>query len=284
MFEDYDFSEYDINKKEYPYFDEKEEELSSFELEEKLLQLEEDEKEYISSLGNLESFDVFKRVITHKRSDSKCTYNKESFKGSTKKMEIVCDIHGVFLQTPIQHIETGCNKCSKERIIKQNAEYFILKSSRVHNNKYTYERVNYTDAHHKVIINCPKHGDFSQLPSAHVRGNGCSICSSSKGELRVLKYLDNKKIENTQQKTFDDCKYKSKLPFDFYLPKYNTCIEYDGEQHYNPIEKWGGVKNLENIKLRDSIKTKYCSDNNITLIRIPYWDFENIETILQTII
>ena len=71
------------------------------------------------------------------------------------------------------------------------------------------------------------------------------------------------------------------LPFDFYLPQYNCCIEYDGKQHY----LYGGFGNdlleLMNIKYRDNIKTNYCQQNNIKLIRIPYWDFDNIEEILK---
>ena len=59
-------------------------------------------------------------------------------------------------------------------------------------------------------------------------------------------------------------------------------IEYDGEQHYKAIDCWGGEKALKRCQKRDEIKNKYCKKNGITLIRIPYWDFENIETILTT--
>ena len=66
------------------------------------------------------------------------------------------------------------------------------------------------------------------------------------------------------------------------------CIEYDGEQHFRPI-RFKGMKiedsdvNFQIQKQRDLIKNKYCQDNNIILIRIPYWDFNNIETILNNI-
>ena len=67
------------------------------------------------------------------------------------------------------------------------------------------------------------------------------------------------------------------MPFDFYLPQYNICIEYDGEFHYKMIM---GYDEFINQKIRDTIKTVYCKENNIKLIIIPYWEFNNIENIL----
>jgi len=60
------------------------------------------------------------------------------------------------------------------------------------------------------------------------------------------------------------------LSFDFYLPEHNTCIEFDGKQHYEIIEKWGGLENLKDIQKRDKIKNLYCKENNVNLIRIKY--------------
>ena len=71
------------------------------------------------------------------------------------------------------------------------------------------------------------------------------------------------------------------LPFDFYLPDYNILIEFDGKQHY-VIESFG--KDLDtfiSIKIRDTIKNIYCDKNNLNLIRIPYWEINNIEEILN---
>ena len=81
------------------------------------------------------------------------------------------------------------------------------------------------------------------------------------------------------QKKFQDCKVKKSLPFDFYLPKYNCCIEVDGQQHYEAIsfEKLNEEEKKEQLKHRqeyDNIKTQYCKDNNIKLIRIKYNQIE----------
>jgi very-short-patch-repair endonuclease len=75
--------------------------------------------------------------------------------------------------------------------------------------------------------------------------------------------------------------YIKKLKFDFYLPNYNLCIEYDGRQHFEPIDFFGGEKNFEIIKKRDKIKNEYCLNNNIHLIRIPYNEYKNINSILH---
>lgn len=72
------------------------------------------------------------------------------------------------------------------------------------------------------------------------------------------------------QKKFDNCKYKRKLAFDFYLPDLNICIEFDGQQHYISIDRWGGDNGLKTRQIRDEIKNKYCENNNIILIRIKY--------------
>ena len=83
------------------------------------------------------------------------------------------------------------------------------------------------------------------------------------------------------QYKFDDCKFKYVLPFDFYLPQYNCCIEFDGEQHYKIIKHFGGFDKFVDTKIRDTIKNEYCKNNDIKLIRISYWNFNNIEKILK---
>lgn len=96
----------------------------------------------------------------------------------------------------------------------------------------------------------------------------------------VAQILENNNIQYVPQYRFDDCKYKGQLSFDFYLPEYNICIEYQGKQHYVPIEYFGGQKNFETQIHRDNIKKEYCNKNNILLIDIPY-TYNSIDTISQ---
>lgn len=114
---------------------------------------------------------------------------------------------------------------------------------------------------------------------------GCPICNSSKGENLVADTLDDMSVRYIRQHSFDDCVYKQKLRFDFYLPDYNICIEYQGEQHYFPVNFKGKgnadyLLEYENNIIRDNIKREYCKDNDIMLIEIPYWDKPKTKNIL----
>lgn len=117
------------------------------------------------------------------------------------------------------------------------------------------------------------------------RGLRCPNCRKSHGEERIMDWLSKHNIEFLREFKFKSCKYKRELPFDFYLPNYNTCIEYQGAQHYKPIN-FGGFdlkivkKNFNEQIVRDSIKKDFCNQNNIILLEIPYWDFNNISDIL----
>lgn len=107
------------------------------------------------------------------------------------------------------------------------------------------------------------------------QGFTCPSCYSktSSYEHKVEKWLQSKHIEYYMQYKFEDCRAIRPLPFDFYLPKLNCCIEVDGIQHY---EKIRDMDDEDLIKRQgyDNIKTKYCQDNNIKLIRIKYTDIQ----------
>lgn len=101
-------------------------------------------------------------------------YSKVDYQGTTTKVKIICLLHGVFEQIPIDHIKgRGCSKCSGKNLT--NNERITL-FNRKHNNKYDYSKMNYINAHTKICIICPKHGEFSQLPSHHLNGSGCQKC------------------------------------------------------------------------------------------------------------
>ena len=124
--------------------------------------------------------------------------------------------------------------------------------------------------------------EFLQTPSDHFQGCGCSLCNKkSKGEIKITRFLTNNNIKFERDKRFDDCRNILPLPFDFYIPKYNLCIEFDGIQHFQNTNWYGKMSNeemKENLKsnqLRDQIKNDYCKKNGINLLRIRY--DENVE-------
>ena len=108
----------------------------------------------------------------------------------------------------------------------------------------------------------------SDLTTGHTSSCGCE--HKSKGESFIEDLLKQYNIHYIRQKRFDDCRNKKTLPFDFYIPIINTCIEYDGEQHFSPIEHWGGEEMFKIRQQNDKIKTEYCKEKGINLIRISY--------------
>ena len=119
-------------------------------------------------------------------------------------------------------------------------------------------------------------------------GNSCPHCSASKGERHVAKILDDHNIQYKPQYWFEDCRIQLPLPFDFALFKNNKLIglcEYQGEQHYEPVDfankgiEWA-KKQFERNQFSDNTKRTYCKENNIPLLEIPYWEYDNAENII----
>jgi len=106
----------------------------------------------------------------------------------------------------------------------------------------------------------------------------CDRCTGniSRGEQLVEEYLKSNNMIFKRQYTFSDCKNKNVLPFDFAV--FNSLgdllclIEYDGQQHFEPIDHWGGEVGFKYRKINDRIKEVYCKERNIPLIRVPYYE------------
>ena len=133
-----------------------------------------------------------------------------------------------------------------------------------------------------MIIICKKHGEFLQTPDDHIRGHGCPRCKHSKGESIIYKFLKDEKIDFEEQKGFDGCRNpltNKLLPFDFYLSKFNACIEFDGEQHFKEMRF--NKKSLKIIQYRDGVKNNFCKENNIFLLRIPYTEIKRVKDIIN---
>lgn len=102
---------------------------------------------------------------------------------------------------------------------------FIILVNKVHNHKYIYSQIKYINNTTKIEIICPIHSNFWQIPKDHLNGRGCRNCNDSTGEKEIRNYLQQKYI---QEKTFQNCIFKGRLRFDFYIPKLHCLIEFDG--------------------------------------------------------
>ena len=222
-----------------------------------------------------------------------CKYVESiDYKLITKKSDYIDTKHYVFVEcdknhiykTKINSLKNGkrCKTCAtiknaeRQRIPYEKQKEFV-KSFRY---ELISQKEDYTNVHDKYIFKCDKGHIYKASFSDFQQGCRCPICRISKGEAKVESILKKYGIEYILQYKFDDCKFYNKLPFDFYIPSMNACIEYDGKQHFQYVHRWGGYDEFINRLIRDSIKNIYCRENKIKLIRIPYYEFKNIEEIL----
>lgn len=215
-------------------------------------------------------------------------YSKVEYINSKVKVCIVCPEHGEFWTTPNAILSGyGCRKCGCN-ILKTNEE-FIKECSERHNNKYDYTLCDYTGAHKKVKIICHEkdkngneHGIFEQLALNHLNGSGCPRCNSGKKsrmEENIGLKLGELNIIIKRQKTFPWLKFKKHMYLDFFLPEYNIGIEVQGDQHYLPIQRFGGIEDYEIRKFRDKLKQKLCEEHGIKIYYITKKNYDITEIV-----
>ena len=223
--------------------------------------------------------------------NDKYDYSKVRYENNETKVCIKCPKHGDFWQRPYDHIQgKGCPKCANDvtgERCRSSKEEFIKKSHNVHGDKYDYSKVKYVNNHTKVCIICPEHGEFEQIPSEHIKGRGCKKCNLSHLERSVMNYLDEKKITYDYQKRFDWLGLQS---LDFYLPDYNVGVEFQGLQHFESVEYFGGKEGLNECKKRDKLKFNKCQKYGIKVlyysdlgIEYPYEVFEDVDLLFEEI-
>jgi very-short-patch-repair endonuclease len=219
----------------------------------------------------------------------KYNYSTVQYVNAHQKIDILCSLHGIFKQEPNEHLKgCGCPICGRYSKKHPNAKLtqteFIEKANLIHRHKYLYDKVEYITSKLNVVIICPKHGDFKQTPNAHLCKRGCPLCASSKGELQIQHYLNDREILFIRQKIFKTIHPYNKLRFDFYLPKHNLLIEFNGLQHYKPTKFFGKNKNFEKQVDSDRRKIEFSKINNIRLLVIPYYKIDNINKILDKVL
>lgn len=203
-----------------------------------------------------ESF-IEKAKIIH---GSKYDYSKSVYITSYKKISIICKSHGMFTQTPNHHLSgAGCNSCYLETP-RMTTEEFILKANIIHDKKYSYEKSQYKSSRNKIIIICPKHGEFKQTPNSHLSGRGCPDCAVNgyktyiPGYFYIFEILNDDKIIS----------YKFGITNNLYNRRYYH--EYHSKYKFNLVYNEyfeDGKKPLiiENI-VKQKLNCSYLSKNN----------------------
>ena len=203
-------------------------------------------------------------------------YSKVVYEKNNKKVCIIShetDAYGVeigeFWQTPANHIAYGYSG----DMVPVTTERFIARAKKIHGDLYSYNKTIFNNSKTKVIISCPIHGDFEQLPHLHLRGEGCPKCKNkSVLEKRVRNLLVELDVKFIEQKRFD---FLGKQSVDFFIPDINVAIECQGRQHFIKSSLW---EEFEVLLQRDRKKKKLCNDNGIKVIYVINKKYKDMDT------
>lgn len=208
---------------------------------------------------------------------------------TSTKIQLKCE-HGHIYESTLDNIRqvkrNRCPYCNGGIALRhEDVELFVMEQGYTMLGKYV--------PNEKLHLICPNghQYDVSAMNFIH-KEHRCTQCknTSSKGEKKIYSLLHSYKIDFQTEYSFNGkCRNSltnRPLPFDVYIESLNVCIEYDGEGHYKPIIRGSqtieeATKEYNDIVYRDKLKNEFCKTHKIKLIRIPYWEYENIETILK---
>lgn len=223
---------------------------------------------------------------------------KNEYKNGYTRIKYICPKHGLHeMRASNYHAGKRCPDCAKEKARDKYSftpdEVFDIVASLGGELKNKEDYIN-QDIKNLDIL-CPRcHKNIFRTSLKHFKqhgGQSCPECyrKESVGERKIRQWLENNNIEFVQEKWFPDCRDINPLPFDFYLPKLNKIIEFDGKQHFEE-NHFFSARHLKNVddnsitsytQYHDDIKTNYCLSHNISLIRITYLQVNSIEKILE---
>ena len=232
--------------------------------------------------GRLTELEEVKKVIAEVNPNIEIL----STKYITNKTPLTCKclIDGNIWTTNFANLQrSGCPVCALKKI-GDDKRYNINK---VKNELFeispniTITSKEYFRSDYKLDCVCEKGHKFKSSWDNLKQGKGCPICKQSKLEKAIYLHLTDNNINFKTQKRFDDCRAIKPLPFDFYVPELNLCIEADGIQHSEPCDWFGGEKQFKKQQEYDNIKNEFCKSNNINLLRIRHDEIDFIPQILE---
>lgn len=220
---------------------------------------------------------------------------------ATNSLKYICPIHkDKGIQTiSLGHLQSGrgCFYCGHENSGKTHilSDSFLNKECEHICESKSFIYKGFKRENNKIYIKyiCPNHeiAGIQYMTKGNMnRENiiGCPYCVEtkkykfSKGEKKIKQILDELNVTSIRQYSFNNCKDINILPFDFYLPMENKIIEFDGQHHFKPVT-FNGISKEEALnnhiitKKHDKIKNDFCKNNNIPLLRIPYFEYNLIE-------
>lgn len=205
------------------------------------------------------------------------------------KLEYVCLSHQEYGSQYVLYNNLkygfGCKYCGNERRAQSRRlpfdkvrEIFDRHDMILLDQEYinTQQKLKYICKHHTEI-------GIQYMATVNAYKNYCPYCNIVKGEKQIVDFLVQHDIKFELHYSYDDLigVGGKKLTYDFYLYDYNLLIEFQGEQHEHPVDFFGGEKQFVIQQEHDKCKKDYARANNIDLLEIWYYDFKNIENILN---
>lgn len=214
----------------------------------------------------------------------KYDYSKVNYNGPNIKTTITCPIHGDFEMRPHNHLRgQGCPKCGNLRkgsYKKNTGEEYIEKLKKIWGDSYDFSKFEYKNNHTKACVIChekdkngAEHGEFWIKPNDLLQGHGCPKCAQKFGktEQKILeelqKHYNNVSYQHKEEWLKSQTSYQT---FDFFLSDYNIAIEYQGKQHFQPSDRFGGIDGFKKCFARDKKKYENCKIHGIKLFYISF--------------
>ena len=244
-------------------------------------------KEEIAEGYKLSQEEIIKRV--ENINNNKILNPQDYVNSRTNNLQIVCGSCGNIFTTSLSSLTNSsghCKECGVKvctdagRLTPNEVEHRI---NSVNGNKLLNKEEYVSNNTVNLKIKCGGCGDIFTTSLANYeysKTDRCPSCSHfrSKGEKIIYECLKEQNVIFEEQKKFDNCRDSRMLPFDFYLPNRKMIIEFDGRQHFEPVF---GEESFQATKKHDEIKNNFCTNNNINLVRIPYYWGEYIEDVID---
>lgn len=198
------------------------------------------------------------------------------------KLDIRCPLNHKFKMT-YGCFKQGCRCpiCSKQNGSEKRKHSYEYIKNYIESFSYKLLSNEYIKSKSKLLLRCPEGHEWNVSFDNFQSGRRCPICNISKGEQRIMDYLNKNNIKYIYNIEYFDgllSPLGNPLRPDFIIEDKKIWIEYDGEFHYKDFYKDG---NYEKLQINDKLKNEYAKKNGWRLIRIPYWNFDNIEEILN---
>lgn len=226
--------------------------------------------------------DRVKQALKEYFPEFKLMSNASEFNG---EVSLYCSTHGNFkvradgIIFSNKNRRINCPKCrteqaslSKKNVQKVTFEDFYGRFERRYGSKLKLlsTSADYQNLNSLLKVKCsnPNHEPFCKTAKDLLRYNGCRQCNESWGERLVRIALEDLGINYEQEKRFLSCRDRKELPFDFWLPDFATLIEFQGLQHREAADRFGGDPALTATKKRDKIKKVWAHENGLNLIYV----------------